>query len=60
MLCVVDYAVPIPMGSSAKPSARSGIAPCELLAKEGPETQKIQATALMLGCPPELDSETVS
>ena len=57
---MVDNAVHIPMGSPTNPSARSGIAPCELLAKEGSETQKIHATALVLGCPLELDSETVS
>ena len=56
---MVDNAVHIPMGSSANPSARSGIAPCELLANEGPETQKIQATVVVLGCPPELDGETI-
>lgn len=56
---MVDNAVHIPMGSPTNPSARSGIAPCELLAKKGPETQKIQATTVVLGCPPELDGETV-
>lgn len=55
----VDNAVPMPMGSSANPSAKYGISPYELLVKEGSETQTIQATSIALGCPPELDGETV-
>lgn len=56
---MVDNPVSIPMGSSANPSARYGIFPYELLVKEGLETQKIHATAIALGCPPELDGRTV-